>query len=74
MQRKMTFESDDEFFVPVAVIAVANHIHRQGATPLPWIVDFLGAIDSRFPGLSFHDFCNAVRLCDLSERQPWGSA
>ena len=74
MQRKMTFENDDEIYAHVAVIAVANHIHLQGATPLPWIVDFLGAIDSKFPGLSFHDFCDAVRLCDLTNRQPCGSA
>jgi hypothetical protein len=70
----MTFESDEDFYVPMAVIAVANHIHRQGVTPRPWIVDFLGAVDRKFPGLSFRDFCDAVRLCDLGERQPSGSA
>jgi len=70
-EREMTFESDDGFY---AVMAVANHIYREGATPLPWIVDFLAAIDSKFPGLSFHDFCHAVRLCDLTNRQPCGSA
>ena len=56
------------------VLAVANHIHREGATPYPYIVTFLGTIDAKFPGLSFHDFLNAVRLSDFTNQQPSGSA
>jgi len=56
------------------VLAVANHIHREGATPLPWIVTFLQTIDAEFPELSFHEFFRAVRLCDLVNREASGSA
>jgi hypothetical protein len=56
------------------VIAVATHISEEGAVPLPWIIEFLKEIDSKFPGLTFRDFCNAVRLCDAAQRLPWGTA
>ena len=56
------------------VIAVANHIHREGATPYPFIITFLGTIDAKFPGLSVHDFFNAVRLSGLVDHAPRGSA
>jgi hypothetical protein len=56
------------------VIAVANYIRQEGAVPLPWIVAFLEEIDGKFPGLSFHEFFNAVRLCDFARQQPWGTA
>jgi len=48
-------------------IAVATHICEEGAVPLPWIIEFLEEIDGKFPGLTFRDFFNAVRLCG----SPW---
>jgi hypothetical protein len=56
------------------VVAVANHIHAEGATPRPFLAAFLGEIDAKFPGLSFHDFCAAVRLSGLVKHPPRGSA
>ena len=56
------------------IIAVASYVLGEGATPYPFLVEFLETIDTNFPGLTFTDFIHALRLLDLVHQRPGGNA
>jgi hypothetical protein len=58
----------------VRILVVADTIFRAGGAPSEQVIEFLVDLDRQFPQLSFHDFLAAVRLVDITLRQPHGSA
>jgi len=58
----------------VRILVVADTIFRAGATPGEQVIEFLAELDRQFPQLSFHEFLAAVRLIDITLRQPHGNA
>jgi hypothetical protein len=58
----------------VRILMIADTIFRAGATPGEEVIEFLVDLDRRYPQLSFREFLAAVRLIDITMRQPHGNA